>query len=75
MAVANRTGSETRNDETLSFNGDSVIYDYQGNILIKAGAIAEEIIIAEIEPAKTRKKNFNEFNNIFSDRRPDMYEL
>ena len=30
IAVANRIGSESRNNETLTFNGDSAIYDYKG---------------------------------------------
>ncbi len=75
MAVANRIGSETRNNETLIFNGDSAIYDYKGEVLCKAGQNDEEVIISEIEPAKTRKKSFNDYNDILTDRRPDMYEL
>lgn len=75
VAVANRIGSETRIDETLSFNGDSAIYDYNGKVLAKASSNNEEVIFAEIEPAKTREKSFNVYNEIFNDRRPEMYEL
>jgi predicted amidohydrolase len=75
MAVANRIGSEKRNDETLRFNGDSAIYNYNGEIIVKAGPNEDKVIIADIEPSKTRDKSFNEFNDIFKDRRPEMYEL
>ena len=75
LAVANRIGNETRNGETLHFNGDSTIYDYKGNVIAKAGTEDEKVIIAEIEPVKTRNKSFNEFNDIMKDRRPELYEV
>ncbi|TAL67675.1 MAG: carbon-nitrogen hydrolase [Bacteroidetes bacterium] len=75
IAVSNRIGSETRNGETLLFNGDSTIYDYKGNVLVKAGPDDEKVIKVDIEPKKTRLKSFNEFNDIFKDRRPDMYKI
>jgi 5-aminopentanamidase len=75
FAVINRIGTEKRNNEELFFNGESVIYGYNGEILAKAGVEDEKIIHAEIFPELTRKKSFNEFNDIFSDRRPYMYNL
>lgn len=73
IAVANRIGSESLNDETLEFNGESAIISYNGHHLVSAGADNQIIIEAEIEPYKTRNKSFNEINNIFNDRRPDLY--
>ncbi len=73
FAVANRTGTEERNGEELCFNGKSMIYGYNGQVLAGAGAEASDVIYADIDPAKTRDKSFNEFNDIFTDRRPDMY--
>jgi predicted amidohydrolase len=73
FAVANRIGTETRDEEELYFNGMSAIYSYNGKQISKAGEKSEEIISAEIDPKATRNKSFNEFNDIFSDRQPDLY--
>ena len=42
-------------------------------IFAPSGEKSEEIISAEIDPKATRNKSFNEFNDIFSDRQPDLY--
>ena len=73
FAVANRIGTENRNGVDLEFNGASAIYNYNGNAMQIASKDAEEVIIAEINPEETRKKSFNEINDIFADRRPEMY--
>lgn len=73
LAIANRIGSENRNNSELEFNGGSVIHSYNGTDLAKAGLASEEVITAEINPIETRKKSFNEFNDIFTDRRPQFY--
>jgi predicted amidohydrolase len=73
LAVANRIGTENRNEQELLFNGSSQIYSYNGSVLAKAQSDSEEIISAEIEPIKTRNKSFNEFNDIFADRRSQYY--
>lgn len=75
FVVANRFGDENRNDTNLHFNGGSVIHNFNGSNLAKASLDKEEVIIAEIEPSNTRKKSFNEFNDIFSDRRPKFYSI
>jgi predicted amidohydrolase len=73
LAISNRTGTESRNGKDLAFNGGSVIYNYNGSELAKADKINNEIISAEIFPNETRDKSFNEFNDIFKDRRPNLY--
>ncbi|MDP2362753.1 MAG: nitrilase-related carbon-nitrogen hydrolase, partial [Ignavibacteria bacterium] len=73
LAVANRTGEEESNREKLLFKGESGIWDYAGNLLAEASFEGEEVIYADIEPEMTRKKSFNEFNDIFADRRPELY--
>ncbi len=73
LAVANRIGTENRNGQELLFNGSSQIYSYNGSVLSKAQPDTEEIISAEIEPIMTRNKSFNEFNDIFADRRSQYY--
>ncbi|MFN4818334.1 MAG: nitrilase-related carbon-nitrogen hydrolase [Ignavibacteria bacterium] len=73
VAVANRIGEECLGEETLLFRGESAIYDYVGERMAQASFGNEEILYAEIDPQSTRKKSFNSVNDIFKDRRPDMY--
>jgi len=73
FAVANRIGTEKRESEELYFNGMSAIYSFNGQLLSKAEETSEEIISAELDLKKTRDKSFNEFNDIFTDREPDLY--
>lgn len=74
LAVANRTGTETRGDEELYFNGASAIYSYNGQQMAVADAQSDDTLIVDIDPVATRKKSFNAINDIFADRRPEMYE-
>lgn len=73
LVIANRIGSEERDGEVIAFNGDSGIWGYNGDLITKAGTNDETVIYTDINPEKTRNKSFNEFNDIFKDRRPDMY--
>lgn len=74
IAVANKYGTETVEGETLEFNGESAIYSYNGKFIGKASIDKEEVITVDIFPEKTKDKSFNEFNNIFTDRRPQFYK-
>ena len=77
IAVANRIGTETREIngeiEILKFKGQSVIFSPKGDTLAIASADEKAMISCEIEPFETRNKAFNSENDIFLDRRPDMY--
>jgi predicted amidohydrolase len=73
LAVANRTGSETTDGETTAFNGDSVLYAPNGDVLASADATSDAVVASDIEPASTRDKSLNPYNDIFADRRPEMY--
>ena len=73
VAVANRTGSEERNGETLAFTGRSAVYDFSGKELACAGPDEEAVVTARITPGLTRDKSFNPFNDLFGDRRPQYY--
>lgn len=82
LAVANRWGSETRTGETtakepetVAFNGQSHIYSYNGEALAAAPAEGDAVLFASIEAHKTRDKSFNSENDIFRDRRPELYTL
>jgi predicted amidohydrolase len=73
LAVANRAGLEKRRGEALRFKGNSAIYDYRGRQLKKAGKKKDEVLLAEIYPAKTRDKSFNPINDVLTDRQPQHY--
>lgn len=73
LAVANRTGSEHNAGEDVSFNGQTAIYGYSGNVIADASVEADAVVIAEIHPEQTRDKSFNSINDIFADRREGMY--
>ncbi|OGW25968.1 MAG: acyltransferase [Nitrospirae bacterium GWC2_42_7] len=74
--TANRTGSEKRGKEKeLKFIGSSEIVSPKGNILCRASRENEEYMQAEINIIEARNKDLNSFNNIFSDRREDFYNL
>ncbi len=73
LAVSNRAGSEKRGSEELVFKGNSAIYGYNGHILKKAGPVENQILVAPIDPKKTRHKAFNPKNDVFADRRPLHY--
>ena len=73
LAVANRTGSEHNAGEDVAFNGQTAIYGYNGSVLADASAEADAVVIAEIHPEQTRDKSFNSINDIFADRREEMY--
>tara|TARA_Y100001960_G_scaffold136087_1_gene144421 strand:- start:289 stop:1080 length:792 start_codon:yes stop_codon:yes gene_type:complete len=72
--TADRVGNESRvPDEPLYFIGQSQVVDPDGNILIRASETAEEVQIIEIDLDKARTKFLNTKNDIFKDRRPDLY--
>jgi predicted amidohydrolase len=73
VAVANRAGSETKEGERLDFKGCSAVYDPYGEPVALAGADGNRVLLAEMDPRPCRDKRFNEFNDIFADRRPELY--
>jgi len=73
VAVANRCGTETRGEETLLFKGCSAVYDPWGEAVALAEADGDRVMVSEIDPQVCRDKSFNEFNDIFADRRPELY--
>jgi predicted amidohydrolase len=72
--TADRVGKEERiPGEKLTFIGQSQVVDPDGNILVRASETAEEVHIIEIDLKKARDKYLNAKNEIFKDRRPDLY--
>ncbi len=72
--TADRVGAEERiPGQTMKFIGQSQIVDPYGKVLARASQDKEEIIIVEIDPQKARNKAINSNNNLFEDRRVDLY--
>ena len=71
--TANRIGKDIKQNKELYFTGMSEIVNPKGNILHRAAKDKEEVIIIDIDPAEASDKNINPMNNLFSDRREDIY--
>jgi predicted amidohydrolase len=72
-ATANRTGEEHRGDERLYFHGCSQIIAPNGTTLEEVDELYEGWLTADIDPSRADEKAFSRWNNIITDRRPDMY--
>lgn len=75
IITANRTGLDRKGDREVQFIGMSQIVDPEGKILCNADRDEPTVGIVEIDPSKADNKNITEHNNIFQDRRPDLYKL
>jgi len=73
--LANRTGSESIGDKTLAFNGRSQIVAPDGRLLGRAGPDSDELVIVEIDPAEALDKKVTPRNDLFLDRRTDLYSV
>ena len=76
IVTANRVGTEERvPNYPLNFIGQSQVVDPDGNIIYRASEKEEEIKIVTIDIKKSRNKSINSGDNLFKDRRPDLYRL
>ncbi len=75
--TADRAGTEDHVAGTppLSFIGQSQIVDPDGQVLYRASEDKEEMKIVEIDLGKARDKSINEKNDLFADRRQDLYSV
>jgi len=72
--TANRIGTENRKEgQILKFIGTSQIISPDSTLCAKAPENEESLKISDIDLKKAMDKSLNPFNNIFQDRRPDMY--
>lgn len=71
--TANRIGEEQRPNSSLTFTGQSQITSPKMELLVSASPDKEEVHCVEIDPALARDKKVTENNDIFEDRRIDLY--
>lgn len=74
--TANRTGKELRKEgPPLKFIGMSQIVAPDSTIVARAPKKRASLIIADIDLDKTLNKSINQYNDLFNDRRPEMYQV
>ena len=72
--TSSRTGEERVGGRTIVFTGQSQIVSPRGERLVQANRTEECVRTAEIEVAEARDKRATERNDLFLDRRTDLYE-
>ncbi len=73
--TANRIGSEKLSATQLTFTGQSQITNPAGKVLFRGPAGKPTVHVVEIDPDLALKKDLNPNNDLFADRRPDLYDL
>jgi predicted amidohydrolase len=73
--TANRVGTERRAGQEFTFTGRSQVVTPKGEILTRADVTGEGVFVVEIDPRLARDKAMTEVNDVFTDRRPELYEL
>lgn len=72
--TANRIGSEQRKEgPLLTYIGMSQITAPDGTVCAQGSAAEQSLIVVDIDPLKARNKSINPYNDLFTDRRPEMY--
>ncbi len=72
-ATSNRTGTDRNGNKELHFTGMSQIVDTKGQIIHRMNKVEESVFITEIDPLESKNKDITEFNNLFLDRRTELY--
>lgn len=71
--TANRIGSEELGDSALTFTGMSQATDPSGKVLFRMQKDEANLHIVEIDPELALNKNITKRNDLFDDRRIEMY--
>lgn len=71
--LSNRIGTENRGKDNFTFIGNSEIVMPNGQIIYRSPSSGEDMFFAEINPFEAENKDINLLNNIFDDRRPELY--
>ena len=72
--TSNRTGKDKNGEKVLNFTGMSQIVDTKGQIIHRMDKIEESVFVTEINPNKSEDKDITELNNLFLDRRTELYQ-
>jgi predicted amidohydrolase len=69
IATSNRIGTEGN----LTFTGQSVLADINGNVVLKGSNDQSQLLSAQIDISLANSKSVTARNNVFEDRRSDVY--
>lgn len=72
--LCNRFGTEDRGDKRLTYTGESQVVDPDGQVLVGAPQAGEALSVVEIDPAQALDKHVTRLNDLFEDRRPQVYQ-
>jgi predicted amidohydrolase len=72
-ATTNRYGTEDLAEQRLTFTGASQIMTPRGERLSQAPIEGDCVAVVEIDPASADDKHVTAANDLFADRRPEMY--
>lgn len=72
--TANRTGTDSINNEILTFTGQSQITSPKMEVLYQSNEKQEEVGIVSINSEDAKNKDITTMNHIFADRRTDLYK-
>ena len=73
--TSNRIGLEHRGGLPLRFIGKSEVVGPDGRIIARAAEDKEELTVVDIDIREADRKSINQFNDLFSDRRTELYRL
>jgi predicted amidohydrolase len=73
-ATANRIGSERCGAKRLTFTGKSQITSPRGELLGQLKTGRPGILVRDIDPTEALDKSLTPLNDIFEDRRPEIYQ-
>ena len=73
--LSNRYGTENRGGRPLTYTGVSQILAPGGKVLKKAPEKGDSLMIVDVSPEDARSKRIAEMNDLFGDRKPELYRL
>ena len=71
--TCNRIGMEERGDKKLKYIGKSRIIAPNGEVLVSGSSDQFEVKIVDVDINEARDKNINSRNNLFADRKTNLY--
>jgi predicted amidohydrolase len=71
--LANRHGTERRGGKTLTYTGSSQIIAENGEVLVRASDRGDSLTVVEVDPERGKNKGVTERNDLFADRRVELY--
>jgi predicted amidohydrolase len=71
--LANRHGTERRGGKSLTYTGCSQVVAPDGELLARAEPDGDALTIVEVDPLAAKDKHVTESNDLFADRRVELY--